>query len=239
MEKHIISFSGGKDSTAMLLKMIENNMKIDEIIMCDTGMEFPEMYVHIQKVQEYIQRPITILKAEKTFEYMMLEHKKRNGKIGYGWPDMRNRWCTAYLKKDVIRRYLNKYKKQGYEVIEYHGIAADEVKRTFKNKEKNIKYPLVEWNLTEKQCLEYCYSKKFNWSNLYENFKRVSCWCCPLKSLKELKALYIHHQDLWGKLKDMEERSFNKFRLDYSFEQLEEKFNKEIWWEEHQIKMCI
>ena len=24
--KHIVSFSGGKDSTAMLLKMIENNM---------------------------------------------------------------------------------------------------------------------------------------------------------------------------------------------------------------------
>jgi len=40
--KHIVSFSGGKDSTAMLLKMIENNMLIDDIIFLDTTVEFPE-----------------------------------------------------------------------------------------------------------------------------------------------------------------------------------------------------
>lgn len=33
--KHIVSFSGGKDSTAMLLKMLEDNYEIDEIIFCD------------------------------------------------------------------------------------------------------------------------------------------------------------------------------------------------------------
>ena len=33
--KHIVSFSGGKDSMAMLLKMIENNMPIDEIVYCN------------------------------------------------------------------------------------------------------------------------------------------------------------------------------------------------------------
>ena len=47
--KHIVSFSGGKDSTAMLLKMIEKGMPIDEIIFCDTTAEFPEMYDHIKK----------------------------------------------------------------------------------------------------------------------------------------------------------------------------------------------
>ena len=29
--KHIVSFSGGKDSTAMLLRMLEENMPIDKI----------------------------------------------------------------------------------------------------------------------------------------------------------------------------------------------------------------
>ena len=52
--EHIISFSGGKDSTAMLLMMLEQNMPIDEIIFCDTGKEFPQMYEHIEKVQKYI-----------------------------------------------------------------------------------------------------------------------------------------------------------------------------------------
>ncbi len=36
MGKQIISFSGGKDSSAMLLRMIELKYPIDEIIFCDT-----------------------------------------------------------------------------------------------------------------------------------------------------------------------------------------------------------
>ena len=46
---NIVSFSGGKDSTAMLLMMIEKGMKIDKVIFCDTGAEFPQMYEHIKK----------------------------------------------------------------------------------------------------------------------------------------------------------------------------------------------
>ena len=38
----------------MLLMMLEKNMPIDEIIFCDTGKEFPQMYEHIEKVQKYI-----------------------------------------------------------------------------------------------------------------------------------------------------------------------------------------
>ena len=49
--KHIVSFSGGKDSTAMLLMMLQKNMPIDEIVFCDTGMEFPDMYRHIHALE--------------------------------------------------------------------------------------------------------------------------------------------------------------------------------------------
>ncbi len=34
--KYIVSFSGGKDSTAMLLRMLEENVQVDEILFCDT-----------------------------------------------------------------------------------------------------------------------------------------------------------------------------------------------------------
>ena len=33
--KHIVSFSGGKDSTAMLIMMIEKGMQIDEIVFAE------------------------------------------------------------------------------------------------------------------------------------------------------------------------------------------------------------
>lgn len=58
---HVVSFSGGKDSTAMLLKMLEEGMQVDEIIFCDTGVEFPDMYDHIDKVEKYIDRNVTHL----------------------------------------------------------------------------------------------------------------------------------------------------------------------------------
>lgn len=228
MEKHIVSFSGGKDSTAMLLKMIDNNYKIDEIIFCDTGKEFEEMYEHINLVQSMINIPITILRSEKTFEYWMFEHVKTKGKNkgskGYSWPDFRNRWCTQALKKQVIKDYLKKYKD--FQIIEYHGIAVDEIKRTDKNKEKNVVYPLIEWNMTENDCLEYCYSKGLNWNGLYEKLGRVSCWCCPLKSLKELEIIYNQYPRYWKRLKEWDKNTYRQFRSDYSIEELEEKFKK-------------
>lgn len=228
-QKNIVSFSGGKDSTAMLLLMIEKNIKIDEIIFLDTGMEFPAMYQHIKQVERFIDRSITILRAEKSFEYMMLEYEKQRGKNkgqkGYSWPDFRNRWCTSYLKKQVIKKYLKKYKD--YEIVEFHGIAVDEVKRLEKNNEKNVRYPLAEWNITEKEALEYCYNMGFNWDGLYNNFDRVSCWCCPLKNLKELKTLYLKYPVLWDKLKEWEQKTYRKFRSDYDILDLEYKFKKE------------
>lgn len=228
-QKNIVSFSGGKDSTAMLLLMIEKNIKIDEIIFLDTGMEFPAMYQHIKQVERFIDRSITILRAEKSFEYMMLDYEKQRGKNkgqkGYSWPDFRNRWCTSYLKKQVIKKYLKKYKD--YEIVEFHGIAVDEVKRLEKNNEKNVRYPLAEWNITEKEALEYCYNKGFNWDGLYNNFDRVSCWCCPLKNLKELKTLYLKYPILWDKLKELEQKTYRKFRSDYDILDLEYKFKKE------------
>ena len=53
---HAVSLSGGKDSTCLLLLMIERGMPIDAVISADTGMEFPEMYEHLAKVDEYLFR---------------------------------------------------------------------------------------------------------------------------------------------------------------------------------------
>lgn len=226
--KHIVSFSGGKDSTAMLLRMLEEGMTVDEILFCDTGKDFPDMSEHIEKVNTYIKehynKTITKLQSEKPFDYYMFEHEKtrgkNKGKKGYGWATMRCRWCTTILKNNVINKYLSNYKD---DYVEYIGIAYDELKRI-----KDKKYPLVDWKMTEKDCLEYCYSKGFNWNGLYEHFDRLSCWCCPLKNQKELKILYTYYPELWQELKQMDEKSYNKFKQNYSVKDLEKKFSQEL-----------
>lgn len=126
---------------------------------------------------------------------------------------------------------MNRYLKEKYkniEIIEYHGIAADETKRLVKNREKNIKYPLAEWGVIEKEALEYCYNKGFDWDGLYKKFDRVSCWCCPLKNLKELKVIYKEYPKYWEKLKEWDSKTYRKFRVDYSILDLEKKFEKEV-----------
>ena len=228
---YVVSLSGGKDSTAMVLRLVEESRPIDEIIFCDTGLEFPQMYDHLKQLEAYIRRPITILKADHDFEYYFLEYqpKRKNPKLeqysGMSWAGPCNRWCTAMLKTRILAKYL-KEKRRDYDVIEYIGIAADETRRI-----KDGCYPLVEWGMTEKDCLAYSYAHGFRWGGLYEVFHRVSCWCCPLQSLSELRKLYNYFPELWKQLEEWDEKTWRQFRADYSVKDLTIRFALENEWE--------
>lgn len=234
---HLVSFSGGKDSTAMLLGMIERGMKIDCILFCDTGLEFPAMYEHIRKVEQDIGRKITVVKSKENFEYLMFDKpvkRKPDCKLiklygnqvkGYGWAGSRMRWCTSKLKDMPREQFLRPIRKD-YDIIEYVGIAADEGYRLERerNQQNNHRHPLVEWGMTEADCLKYCYDMGYDWDGLYQHFSRVSCWCCPLQPLTELRELFFNFPDLWQKLKEWDKRTWRKFRADYSVDELEVRF---------------
>lgn len=224
---YVASLSGGKDSTAMILRLVEENWPLDLILFCDTGLEFPQMYRHIEKLEKELPVPIIRLKEKKGFEYYFLHHKPErknpelSGKSGMSWAGPKNRWCTSQLKVGVINRYLAGLEKK-YEIIQYIGIAADEPKRI-----KGFCYPLVEWEMTEKDCLEYCYSRGYDWDGLYGLFGRVSCWCCPLQGLEELRMLREHFPGLWEQLVVWQARTWRKFRKDFSVDELEVRFRLE------------
>lgn len=141
---HAVSLSGGKDSTAMLLLMIERGLPINTVLWADTDMEFPEMYDHISKVDDYLYRErgihITMLRHPKGFEYLMFEEEKQKPSsienrqrlgvslYGNGWPGAKVRWCTGQLKTHLISKEVNRLKGE-YQALHYVGIAADEPKR--------------------------------------------------------------------------------------------------------------
>ena len=174
----------------------------------------------------------TRLKSEKSFEYLMVEHWpnfRKDSKFqeqGYSWPGPKSRWCTAALKRNLINQHL-KILQGSYQIVQLTGLAADEQERLKKENNINHLHPLADWGWTEADCLKYCYDRGFNWGGLYEIFHRVSCWCCPLQSLEELRQLRKHFPDLWLKLLDMESRTWRKFRADYSVDQLEIRFQLE------------
>ncbi len=239
MTQHVVSFSGGKDSTALLLLMLEKGMPVDRVVNVDTTKEFPEIYEHIENVKRYIS-PVQIETIKIDYDYWFSEHVKTKGKMigtrGYGWPDFRNRWCTA-LKRLAFQRCVygtgqSESRKRGRgkrivtDVIEYHGIAFDEMERTKKNADgRDIRYPLIDWQMREVDALEYCYSKGFDFGGLYKYFKRVSCYCCPLSSMSELRYTFLKHRDLWENMLNMDKKSFRTFRSNCSLDQLTELFS--------------
>ena len=125
---HAVALSGGKDSSYLLLRMIELDMPIDAVISADTGMEFPEMYDHLAKLDDHLYRErgihITTLRHPKGFEYLMFDEPKqkpsaleRRARLGItpygnGWPGIRVRWCTGQLKTHLISKEVNRLKAE-------------------------------------------------------------------------------------------------------------------------------
>lgn len=226
--KYIASVSFGKDSLAMLLRILEENKPLDEVVFYDTGMEFKCIYKIRDKIKSILEEKnikYTELKPKKTFEYTMFEKivKKRDGTFskGYSWCGGRCRWGTTEKLKAI-----EKYCKGNYE---YVGIAYDEQKRLLKERKGYKLFPLADWKMEEKDCLQYCYNKGFNWEEdgieLYSILDRVSCWCCCNKNLKELKNYYKYLPYYWNKLKEFQARTDRPMKYNkYSVNDLEKMF---------------
>ena len=71
MVNNIVSLSGGKDSTAMLLMMIERKEPIHSVVFFDTGWEFPEMHDHIRLIEKITGLRVWTLRSRLPFLYWM------------------------------------------------------------------------------------------------------------------------------------------------------------------------
>lgn len=232
MQYQILSLSGGKDSTAMLLKMLEHGESIQEVIYVDTGMEFPEVSEHLDRLERYTGVPISRIKAPLDFEYYLCEVPRPRISLplkGYGFPNIHCRWCTTYLKTDPFKKYVEK-KYPNLQICKCIGIALDEQKRVDHKllKSGKVRYPLIDYGLTEAEALQLCYDHGFDFGGLYKHRSRLSCWCCPLQSIGDLRALYRYHPKLWQRLKELQKMSHNPFKVNYTLDALERAFKIEL-----------
>lgn len=85
--------------------------------------------------------------------------------------------------------------------------------------------------MTEADCLKYCYDRGFTWGGLYEIWDRVSCWCCPLQGLEDLRKLRKYRPELWIKLQEMDKALENSsrpnFKNDVSLSDIMKRFEVE------------
>lgn len=231
----------------MVLRILEENLPLDEVIFFDTGMEFDSIYHNRDRIKAILQEKdikYTELHSQNTFLYDMFIRpiKYRNPELksypmhyGYSWCGGTVRWGTSGKLAAIKTHYKENYNDE--EIFEYVGIAVDEPNRVKDDIHKI--YPLVNWKMTEADCLQYCYDKGFHWYEpsvnntqieLYDILDRVSCWCCRNKNLKELKNIYTYLPMYWQRLRGIQSKLNDDPMkgIGKSIFDLEERFKKEL-----------
>lgn len=235
MTKYVASCSFGKDSLAMLIKIKELGLPLDEVIYVDIRFddnlsgEMPEMAEFIPKAEKILKQKfgisVTHLRGV-TFKEQFYKVKQRGNHIGdnYGFPYTVGAWCNSRLKIEPLRKYFKNIKEP---VIQYVGIAYDEPKRYERLNHETHIAPLYDLQITEAEAFEIC--KKYDLlSPIYETSFRGGCFFCPKQSIGQVRNLYWRHPELFETLKAMEKDSHNTFKIGYTLEDLERRFLNEV-----------
>jgi 3'-phosphoadenosine 5'-phosphosulfate sulfotransferase (PAPS reductase)/FAD synthetase len=225
---NVVCLSGGKDSTAMLLMMLERGIAVDKILFADVGemAEFDEMYEYIRRVEEFTGISVTTVKHERhTARSIFFGHFVRGKRTGEmrGFPPTVGLGCS--YRRDLKVVPLQRASGKGNNV--FIGIAADESHRSrcdeYTKGKNNYHFPLVDWGITEAECLEYLKARGL-YNSLYDHFGRMGCFWCPTQPLRSLKNLWRHYPHLWKQLRELEEIHGKPFKHGYPAYELEPRF---------------
>lgn len=98
-EKIVFQFSGGRDSTLAVLKMLELTKDKDRVaIHVDTGVEFPDLLYFMEKFCLEHELPFEVIHSKKNF-FARYAAKRE-------WPDSIFRDCIAPLINDPCEKYV-------------------------------------------------------------------------------------------------------------------------------------
>lgn len=211
--KYIVSWSGGKDSTASIILAHENKEPLDIIIfsevMFDENIsgELPE---HIDFIKnkciplfENWGYKVKILHSKLTYMDLFMREptKGKRFKSGLitGFPMAGKCQVNRSVKVLPIKEFLKNFEG---EYTQYIGIAKDEPKRLARLDKNKISL-LAKYEYTEQMAFDLC--KEYNLlSPIYNFAKRGGCWFCPNARNDELRHLRNNHRNLWDKLLELE-----------------------------------
>lgn len=188
MTAHIVALSGGKDSTALALRLAEVAPR-DYLYVCTpTGDELPEMFDHWRRLGDLLGKPIMPVMSDGTLQTKIEQYKML--------PSFRARWCTRELKLEPFHAFCLRL---GLAVV-YVGLRADEEGRGgFQNLPGvELRYPLREWGWGLKEVLDFLCERGI------EIPARTDCGSCFFQRLGEWWNLWREHPDLYQRYVDNE-----------------------------------
>lgn len=195
--KHIVALSGGKDSTAMALRLAEVAPQ-DYVYVCTpTGDEPPDMFEHWRQLGQLLGKPILPIMGGTLAGLIEQQH---------ALPNWRQRWCTRLLKIEPYAAWL---RHQG-ECISYVGLRADEPEREGGDYTDIpgvlMKFPMREWGWELCDVVDYLHQRGIVIP------KRTDCLKCFFQRLIEWYEYWRDHPESWMEGEAMEAAVGHTFR---------------------------
>lgn len=203
----VVSVSGGKDSSAMCLDLLEKGYSQNDFIrvFADTGWEDQSTLGYLEylektvgkieriqakiKINEDYRKSIEKIESLLGFESPMIRH-------AYKYKFMSNpfhKWCTRILKINPFKDFFNSLDADPVNLV---GIRKEESPRRSKMSEWEYNdlfdcwthRPLIEW--TEEQVIDIHHRFNLLPNSLYLNgWNRVGCYPCIFSRKEEIKRI--------------------------------------------------
>lgn len=234
----IVSYSNGIDSMGALHWAIKNFDKSNMYLLyCDTGMEYDINIDLFYRTASMMGIKPVLLAHPKGFLGLLLDERQK-------FPDMKNRWCTSYLKTGITDAWIRANRKTlGERVLFISGERRDESPR-------RARLPEIEYHRTNlktervarftchwfRPCLDFDKGKMFEFAkNLkldphpcYDYVSRCSCMFCVFMQDKHTIENMRRHPELAKKWVQAEIQIQHTWKANKSLQELWETVCEDV-----------
>lgn len=201
-ERIVLSFSGGKDSTAtadVVIKALSNPNLVH--IFGNTTLEFPHTIEYAERYRD--DHPQAIFMTAKNDDQVFMDVCE-----DIGPPARMMRWCCSMFKTGPITRVINSlYRNQ--QILTFYGIRKSEsVSRSKYNRieddaesvkiqQQTVASPIFFWK--DIDIWLYILAEDIDFNYAYRlGYDRVGCWCCPNNNQRAqfLSRIYMPEQSI-------------------------------------------
>lgn len=176
---NVVALSGGKDSTALALRLAEIEPGEYEYICTPTGDELPDMIAHWERLECLLGKPIKRLGNGETL-FQLVERMKM-------LPNHRARFCTRILKIEPAIEYMEHLSAESVLMV---GLRADEQERRgLFGEDISVRFPLREWGWGLSDVWRYLSEKGITIP------PRTDCAVCYHQQLAEWWQLWRDHPE--------------------------------------------
>jgi PP-loop superfamily ATP-utilizing enzyme len=188
--RHVVPLSGGKDSTALAIRLAELEPRGYVYVITPTGNELPEMFAHWRKLSAMLGSPLRPIHTNKSLQGLIREQTML--------PNHRARWCTRLLKLEPFYAFM----RQHAPCVSYVGLRADEENRPgmiFPEEAGiTVRFPMREWGWKIEDVLRFLKEREI------EIPERTDCAACFWQRIGEWYQLWQDHPEEYAEAEGLE-----------------------------------